>query len=429
MKLRADAQLRRLVELARPLDVSMARTSKKNAHPVGLGIDNKMSYSTDSGDILLPKFGIGLERLRDTIAQPVSIFTPEELKGAWRILLDEPSLELPLPAPTDAHLLARGISVSSEARTRLRQIVLAAVIRPGGERLTEGELSAPRSAVTALLTVQEAESGRGVEDAWLHPIWSESTRQLAMSLEPFYLQAGLASQKAGRRVGLVVGEPLGESTWGEFSERVQASAAVAGIALDMYEHNPRAHQNVLNSVVANRPGHLITVGDGSGMDVVRERFQDLNGLRSVSQIPSPADDAARETLRERFLMLAKVASSLMPLHDSAPDPNKIVIPATPAACYHDEPYLYVQDAHSKLWWTQDEDSHGNSIFKTFKKNGSELTFQHDHDDEGKVIHLKHKGPNRDHVPLKQLTPCSHWASHTHVPRRPPTSSRVPATSP
>jgi hypothetical protein len=426
MKLGADAQMRRLVEQARPLDVSVDRTSRKNAHPVGLGLNRTQSYPTGNGNIFLPKFGDGLQRLRDTFKQPVPIFSTEELAGAWRILLSEAPLQLPLPAPDEARLLRIGIDVSPEARSRLRQILLAAVIRPGDERLTQGELSAPRSAAAVLLTVQDAESGRGVEDAWLHPTWSESSRQLAMSLEPFYLQIGLASQKVGRRVGLVVGEPRDDSTRDSFLEGIRASAAVVGISLDIYEHNPRTHMNIIGALGSNRPAHLITLGDGSAMDTIRETFRNVNGPRSVSSVPSPADGVAHETLRERFLVLAKIAGSLMPLYDSAPDPDKITIPATPVACYHEGPYQYVQDSATKLWWTQDEDGHGNSIFKTFKKVGGELMFQHDHDDAGNVITVKHKGPHRDRISIKQLNSCSHPASHTQVPRRPPTSPRASA---
>lgn len=412
MSARADHHLRRLVDNARSLDDAMAKLEKRGSHELGIGITRKREYSTDRGKVRLPTFGDALDALKTAITEPVLGMDHRQSLACWQILLNAPAAVLPLPDPTPDILAQQRIDVPVRDIGRLRQLVLAVVVRPGHERTDEQTLSQERFAGVAVLTLAAADHGPSARMAWLQTRWAISTREFVSDLEPQYVRAGMAGRAAGASVAVVIDEQSGLDAPEELLESLAAPAAVTGLRLKGYIRDASRHQNVLNSLQEDRPSHLIMLGSGGGMTAVAEQFRASPAGAAAGRLSEVSVVAPLEAMRERLVKIAGVSAALQPVYE--PDSGFVAVPITPVDCLHDGAFLYVKDQATGLWWTRDLDNHGQIVFKTYTMVNKELRFEADRDATGNSVTEKHKGDKRRTISLSTLHRCGDPTTKPHT---------------
>jgi hypothetical protein len=386
--------------------------AKHNSHELGLGITKKRTYSTSDGKLALPTWGPALDSLREAVARPVLDLDGPESQGAWRILLNNPSLTILMPEPTFEELASEGIHPLAEDAGRLRQVFLTAVARPREEWRSDQTLSRERFAGVGLLTVAGVEHGPAARMAWLNAQWTSSTREYVSLLEPHYVRAGLTRDLQGRKVALVVDQDVNLPSSGNFFSSLVPVAAVVGVHLDVYLREATSHENVRRSLQADRPAFLVTIGTGAGMDAIVAQFRDSPAGMEPGRLSAVSPVAPLESVRERLVHIARVSGALQPIY--TPPTTMVRMPITPTDCRHDGAYIYVKDGVTELWWTHDIAGHGGVVFKTYSLVSSELRFDADRDVNGEVILGKHKGDVRKKIMMAGMAPCNRTDKEPHA---------------
>lgn len=413
----AGHQLRRLVDTAASLDEAVGRLGKRNSHELGLGITKRREYSTPTGKLKLPTFGPALDALADVVRQPVHDLDDEKSQAAWGLLLGAPGVVVPMPELTNQDIALQGLNVGAEDVGKLRQLVLVVVIRPSREWDDSNALTMERLGGVGFLTLALNDHGPGSRRAWLQAQWASTTREFVSILEPVYERAGYLNKPATTRVAVVIDKDFTGAVPSDLLTSLGATAAVCGLNVEGFVLEPSAHTNILNSLATEPHGHLITLGSGPGMEAVEAQFRAQPAGAITGRLSRVSGSAPLEGLRERFTKIAGVSAALQPLLE--PTTGFFAMPITPTNCLHDGAFVYVQAGETGLWWTEDLDRHGGSVFKTYAMVNKQLRFEADRDSAGDVITKKWKGKKRFEMSLSSLAPCGHLTesveSHVRVP--------------
>lgn len=218
----------RIVEQARLLTSAL---TPKMEHPIGLGLRSNHFLRPNEGQprVRLPKRPQGLDQLKEIIAREILDLDEHEGQIAWRILLDQPSLCVPINAPTVAELTESGFAVPEAEGSRVRAVGLAAVYQRRTEIQPDADNLGTRFAgVGRLVVVAEEKNPEVSVNAWVDVAWVISGRAFCREIELLYNKATSSIQRAGKRTtaSLLLGDDLADALDANDTETVQANLSV-----------------------------------------------------------------------------------------------------------------------------------------------------------------------------------------------------------
>lgn len=421
MRLTAGEQLHQLVLKATVIDDAAQRLSRSRPHEISAGIAQKKSYVTNTGKLALPTFGTGVSRLQQVVAGGIPNLSREESKAVWASLLQTPALLIERDIEKSSEIEPGGWLASELPLDRLRQLTLVSVFRHAEGSVVGPLATNPPFAGVANLTLAPNEGNGGTADAWLSATWHDSTRALMEALEPAFMDAGLAQQRASVHPPVML---IHDSDWADLSDlmwrsRLGTAGAIAGVDVNfMYLAKHQAVEFVIDSLVKKPPSWLITVGTDPELDLVQARFARTSQANRGFRIQGATSSDLLQTLREKFASFVGVSPALQLLapRDTS-DGSKAGRPGFPfegsaKACLHlTDGRQYLLDSVGGLWWTRDTANHGEVVFKTYERTSTQLLFEADRDMQGNRITDKHKGPVLDTIEMSELHSCGKPADH------------------
>lgn len=404
--------LRELVKT--PIELTGTFAEPKNPHPVHAGIYSSRRYTSNAGSpIELPHRGRGLERLKVSIHDPVSGLNPEaSLESHVKLLAAAPFFQT---LPGTAVRGPEGESLPEDDAARTRAVLFAGVFRDPDEKFVDHSFSSPRLAGVGMLTVLPSlDDPRYAEDAWLSVEWVRSSRAMLSALlsVPGLL---LEPPAVNRRIEILIAEGIA-------AERESLPEDVARIAM-MLGGSPQIHVVVdaewgksASKVRANNPFELVVLGSTVHEGVVAE-FTRRHGERDLHRADVTSADGAVGWLLDSLPHIMGVAPGLMSFPQAEIVAGRPRMPVKrPEKCLHHGTNKYVLDAATNEWWTRDFAQHGTTdptVFKTYAMIDGDLSWRTDRDAGGDVIVNKHKGPEGDHIHVRETGSCAYPASHLH----------------
>ncbi|MET8981753.1 hypothetical protein ABZX85_39790 [Streptomyces sp. NPDC004539] len=388
--------------------------SPARQHPLGLGIQFKQEYKVRAGVARLPKAPDGLRFLKEITALPVPLLGPGLAKSAWGQLLGHPGLIAELERPAPERMQAAGLLVpTSLPAERLREFVIAVVVRPSGMVLADGGLNSIPLAGVGRLLIETSEHNSSISvNAWLSAQWVASSAELIGLLEEEFLRASSATQRAGRRSGVVA---LVESNVAaEVGNRLDAAAAVCGYELTTFEP-PEFHDSAMNLMRSRVPSHLLVqstlLNESSG---IMKAFSRVS-TRRVMLLDSAGSHGVLAALRARLHEAAGVSPGLMIFGEAVAEAEEdgyayiaqIPLPVKKMGrkAHHSRFKAIVECLDAQLWYSRDLADHSRSgtvAFKCFRSGTKGLEWVADLDENAKIVIGKHKGPVGVLIPWEEL---------------------------
>lgn len=409
--------LRWLAERAVPLATP---STSHGQHPLGIGIPRGKVYSLGEGGgiVPLPNRPDGLVELRGTLAADVLGLSASDGDAAWSGLLGNPSMVVPLVMPSIEALLAEGVVVPVGASLqRFRRIGLAAVLAPQGEQLDEGYLPVSRFAGAATLTVQLAKGRtKHADNAWLQVQWCSSVNTFSHALEALYEGSTAKTRKASasRATILVVTKERDEIVSVDLESSLTVAAAVRGLDLKIIRLALTSRGNLDQILKSHRPRFALALGpeislrrkleEQASQSEFEYRIVDSLGSRGV-------DSVCRDALDQIVGVSASLHVFGRPLR--TPKWLRPAIPVKePGECLHHRRLqrVYVEDRSDNSWWTRDDTTHADSVFKSYRRKNGKLEHQADHAADGRII-PKWKGREGKTIFVSDLDGCSAGGPH------------------
>ncbi|WIB13313.1 hypothetical protein [Curtobacterium sp. MCPF17_052] len=372
---------------------------------LGDGIKKDKQYATpSSGRLALPRQGPGVERLRATLDSGIPEVPPEVAREAWARLLNAPAVISELPH----------VAAESGTGESIKRLLLAAVFKSVNEKLSDGEISHPRFAVKAELTLRLRLDGgrRTTSDAWLTAEWFDTTRALLSALDDDADVRTRAPGTDAQRVDVVfAADRVHWADGTDMYEAIERIAHLSGMRVRILFLSGANYATTQARLRSEQPTHLLFIG-ANGIDEVRAEFE-ARGRGPAHVLAHEERFTLLNEFREKLPRIAGIAANLM-LY-SAPAQSAEVRPPMPAIdaarCLHVNNRIYVLDSVENVWWTRDDAHHAKVQFKTYALQHETLHWRADHDAEHVAATAKHKGSGTLQVPIASATSCGRPRSH------------------
>lgn len=394
--------LRWLVERAVELE---APPSQASSLLIAKGVPARKSYSLGEGArFALPTYDRGLQNLISTVATCSPPEGIDPIRAAYG-LLGRPTFIGRGIAPTYEKLMELGIAVPENRLGSVQQLLLASVLRPEQERLTEGYLSAPRVGAVARITTLIGDSGKSADDAWLSLEWATSSATYCTLLESLLLDMEPGGRLASsKRAALVVSAEVDSVVDGNVVGELIRVFEVHGLALGVLRAANMPVATLRANLLSQTPS--VTIGVGSNLAVQDLLARDEAG--GARRLALPELDGVLATIRDELCSLSRVSAALFPL-GSPGTPEASSAPRIPITrvgrCLHDGGHrAYVEDLDTDLWWTKDTAGHAGTVFKTYTLTDSSLHHEACRDGDGVTID-KWKSDAGRVIPLTALHAC------------------------
>ncbi|EYT65564.1 hypothetical protein H489_0106835 [Curtobacterium flaccumfaciens UCD-AKU] len=292
--------------------------------------------------------------------------------------------------------------------------MLAAVFRSADERLADGEMTHPRFAAKATLTLRLESDGqkRFTTDAWLTADWFDSTRALLAALDADPGIRARAPGSGSQRVDVVfAADRVHWADGTDLYEAVERIAHLAGMRARLLFLSGQNYASTRARLRSEQPTHLVFIGS-NGIDEVRQEFEVRNrGAAHILEQNNPTDLVG--ALYEKIPRIGGIAANLMlySVPPSAPDRLPDMPSIDAIDCKHVNNRVYVLDSIENVWWTRDDAHHARVQFKTYTLQNDTLHWRADHGADHVVAEGKHKGSGTMTVSLKAATSCGNPRRH------------------